>query len=289
MERPVDPYYNGYSGGGDGDAAFIALFGAFAFVGFIFAVAIYVINAIFLMKLLKNTGHRTPGSAWVPIWNTASLFQIGGIKQPWIWVAVLFGANLIASFIPVIGFIVSLAVVVAAVMLMVWVAKGVQAGLGINSVGGIVLAVLIPLAWIIWMAIASGKRSYDRNAALVEGGSLPLNWFGDSDRLAPFGAVATSSYGAYNQAYQPYGTNGQQGYAQPQNGQYYAAPQSQTPSTSETPQPSAQPSNWASSENAQSGEETELPQIPSEPHYESSPAPRETDEGGDYDKDGGRL
>lgn len=276
MERPVDPYYNGYGdSGGMTDGAVLAALGAFVFVGFIFAVAIYVVTAIFQMKLLKNAGHRTPGSAWVPLWNTASLFEIGGIKQPWIWVAVLFGGNFLGGLIPGIGFLISLVVLAASIVLMVWVAKGVQAGLGISSVGGIVLAVLVPLAWIIWMAVVSGKRKYDRNAALMEGGSLPMNWFGENDRLAPFG-VASAPAGNF--------------YAQPQQHQG-GTPQSWT-SQSNSPYaaPQAQQQSWNAPE-PHENRETELPQTPPAPpapRYESPLPPQGNEEDG-TDRGGRQL
>jgi len=210
-------YAPGYTGTEDSlGLAFLGIFAAFAIF---FAVIVYVVNAIFLMKLLKNAGHATPGSAWVPIWNQVSLAQIGGIKQPWIWMLVLFAGGFVSGLIPVVGIILTLVLTVASIILMVYIAKGVQAGLGIESIGGIVLAVIVPLAWIIWMAVASGKRkNYDRDAALREGGSLPLNWFGESDRLAPFGAP-TNSY-AYSQQ-----SNGSTpNYQQPQGNQHYSAP-----------------------------------------------------------------
>jgi len=196
------------------DEALGLFLGAFMGVALLFAVIYYVVNAIFLMKLLKNSGHRSPAAAWVPFWNQAALTELGGIRKPWIWVLVLFGVNILAGLIPVVGFLLSLAGLAAAIVLMVYIAKGVQAGLGINSTGGLVLAVIVPLAWIIWMSIASGKRKYNLGAALSEGDRFPMNWFGESDRLAPFGApVAGNSYG---QSQPFYGGGPNPGYQAPQ-------------------------------------------------------------------------
>lgn len=294
MERPVDPYNYGYNGGGGGeDAAFLAIFGAFMFVGFLLAVVIYVVTAIFLMKLLRNAGHKSPAAAWVPLWNQVALFEIAGIKQPWAWVGVIFGASIISNFIPLVGIVISLAILAASIVLSVYMAKGVQAGLGINSVGGIVLAVLVPLAWIIWMSVASGKRKYDRNAALMEGGSLPMNWFGENDRLAPFGVAGTPAYGAYSQS-QQYGGSAPQNYGTPQGNQHYAAPQQATPTASQSGWPAAQQGGWNAPQTPEEGVtengKTDLPQTPPAPpasRYDS-PLPPQRNEDEDETDRGGR-
>lgn len=210
-----------YSSNSGGEFAMALLVG-FLFVGVI-GLVLYVINSFFLMKLLKNAGHKTPVSAWVPLWQTASLMEVGGIRKAWIWTLVLFGGSFIGGSIPVVGTLVAIAVFVAAVVLTVFLAKGVQAGLGIDSIGGIVLAVLVPIVWIVWMGIASGKTNYNREAAIAQGGAMPMNWFGDSDPYEPF-ANAGSTYGqpssAYSQPTSGYGQNS--GYSQQSQG--WAAP-----------------------------------------------------------------
>lgn len=206
-----------YYGSGAEVASLLAVVVVFGFFFFIIAVAAYVVKAIFLMKLLKNAGHKTPVAAWVPIWNTVSLMQIGGIKQPWIWALVFVGGSVVASMIPYVGFILSLGILVAAVMVTIYLAKGVQAGVGTGSTGGIVLAVLLPIVWVIWMALASDKREYDRDAAIREGSRMPWNWFGESDLYEPFGATAPAA--AYAGGYQ----QPSQGYSQPQGFQAPAA------------------------------------------------------------------
>lgn len=221
MDQRYDSYNYAPGYTGAEDTLGLAFLGALAVFTVFFVVIFYVVNAIFLMKLLKNAGHKTPGSAWVPIWNQVSMAEIGGIKQPWIWMLALFAGSFIVGLIPVIGVILSLVFLVVSIILMVYIAKGIQAGLGIDSVGGIVLAVIVPLAWIIWMAIASGKRNgYDRDAALREGGSLPMNWFGESDRLAPFGV----SSGAYSYPQQNQGSSSDSSWQPSQGKQNYSAP-----------------------------------------------------------------
>lgn len=208
----------GYYGDGAAPGWLIAFMLAFSFFIFIFGVAAYVVNSIFLMKLLRNAGHKTPVAAWVPIWNTVSLMQIGGIKQPWVWALIFVGGSFVAGLIPYIGFFISLGILVAAIIVTIYLAKGVQAGVGTGSTGGIVLAVLLPIIWVIWISLASNKSSYNRDAAIAEGSRMPWNWFGESDLYEPFGI--TAPVGSYAQP---------QGYAQPQSGYAPQQPQGYAP------------------------------------------------------------
>lgn len=259
-------YYHG------GDAALLAALAGFTLILLLFAVASYVVMGIFLMKLLKNAGHRIPVSAWVPLWNTVSLMEIGGIKQPWIWTAILFGGSLIGSAIPFVGPIITLGIYILAVILTIYLAKGVQGALGLNSVGGIILAVLVPVVWVVWMAVRSDKNSFDREVALAQGGAMPMNWFGESDRHAPFDWIEPS--------YQP------TGYAQSQPdfhsgypAKEYPAPGYTEPTYPEAPvAPAQQPTT--------SAEPTEpTPSAP--PRFSASPPPRGREES--EDEDGNRI
>lgn len=190
---------------------------------FFFVVAIYVVTAFFTMKLLKNAGHRTPVSGWVPVWSTASLLQIAGIKQPWIWTVILFAGSSIGSLIPFLGVLISLAIFVVAIILTVYMAKGIQAGVGTGSTGGIVLAILLPIVWIIWMALESGKNEYNRDAAIAEGSSMPMNWFGESNLYEPFDSPLPAASGAYPQ--NPYSPPSSSMYSPPQSTQGFSTPQ----------------------------------------------------------------
>ncbi len=180
-------YGYGYGHQGEGLALLFAfLLGtAVILTVLFFAVVAYVVTAIFLSKLLKNAGHRTPVAAWVPFWNSVALMEIAGIRQPWIWTGILVGASILAQ-LPVVGSILAIVVVILAVILMVYIARGVQSALGISSTGGIVLSVFFPTIWIIWMAVVSKRESYDQDRAIEEGSKLPMNWFGESDVYAPF-------------------------------------------------------------------------------------------------------
>lgn len=174
---------------GQGDAFTVAFLASFLITMIITSVIVYLITSIFLMKILKNANHKNPVAAWVPLWNTVTLFELAGIRTPWAWVAILFGGGLLSG-IPVIGVVISVGVMILSIILTIWMAKGVQAGLGLESVGGIVLAVFIPLIWIIWMSVRSNSVAYNHTAAFATGSTLPISWFNNGDPAASFNIVA---------------------------------------------------------------------------------------------------
>jgi len=282
--------YGGYGGGED--AAFLAALAFLGLFGLLVGLAVYAINAIFLMKILKNAGHKNPvAAAWVPIWNTASLMEVGGIKQPWIWTAIIFGGSFLGSLIPGVGFIVSLAVFVVTVIVTIWLAKGLQAALRTGGTGGIVLAVLLPVVWVIWMGVVSGRERYDRSAALREGGTMPMNWFGDGDRNGSFPnepSYAQPAQSGFQTAPEPQQYQAPQ---QPAAGAWSAPasapwvadqdggakdpvrenaqPQSPVVWGQPTPQPPVAPAAAPTEETEQ--RDDELPELPPTPRYEAPP------------------
>lgn len=157
-----------------------------AFLVFIFIVgiAVYIVTAIFLTKVLKRAGHPNPVAAWVPLWNFATMLELAGIAKPWVWVGINGGLAVLASLlgrstngaVSGLGQVLTIAQLVLIVMLTVWMARGVQAGLGLNSTGGVVLAVLVFVAWIIWIGLRADKAAfYNWDAARPVGATFPLS------------------------------------------------------------------------------------------------------------------
>lgn len=159
----------------------IVLLTFFVGIGFVVIVSLltYVINALFLMRLLKRTGHHQPWAAWVPVMNTAALLEVGGFSRPWPLIGIMFAGSVLSA-IPFVGWVAAIALLVLGIMMVIWIAKGVHAGLGMDSTGGIVLAVLVPFAWVIWMSIAAGKRQFNPHAAAAMGRTFPIEWFGQN-------------------------------------------------------------------------------------------------------------
>ncbi len=157
---------------------------AMLFVFLIIGLAIYIVSAIFLMKILRRAGFEPPVAAWVPLWNSAAMLQIAGVDKPWIWVGIVLSGSLVSgvlsdtgsSIVSLLSWVLSIAVLVVSVMLVVWVARAVQAGLGLDNAGGVVLAVLIPFAWVIWMGLrADHAPFFDAEAARSIGATFPLS------------------------------------------------------------------------------------------------------------------
>lgn len=265
----------------------LALFVALGIAALLIVPVVYVVTALFLMKLLRNGGHQHPVAAWVPLWSTAALFELAGIRVAWGWVAVLFAGGALSA-IPYVGWLISVGVLVVSVMLTVWTARSIQAGLGLRSTGGVVLAVLLPPVWLIWMSVRSGKLGkgvpgiparYDRDLAISIGGSFPMNWFGQGDPYAPFGAAPAAP------AFAPAGPRGMTAAQFVQQNQ--APAQVQTPAQAQTPAhgstaPAQIDAQWAPP--AAPEQQSAPPEQPGQPHARFQPGqgfqpPRAFDEG----------
>lgn len=239
----TNDYYYSDSNPEDLGLALAVMFTVLATIFFIGLVC-YLVTAFFQYKLLKNVGHKTPASAWVPVWNTITLMETGGVRKAGIWTLILIGGSFISAFIPFIGFFISLAIFVVAIILTIYMVKGVHAGLGKDdsAIGGIILAIFIPMAWIIWMAIESGKAKFNPERAVAAGGKMPMNWFGEGDPYAPFALASQSNAGYYH-------ANAANGYgAQTAPPAPPAEPYGQAPYSA----PYAQPASYPESSPAQS-------------------------------------
>lgn len=243
----TNDYYYSDSNPEDVGVAIAVMFTVLATVLF-FALAVYLVTAFFQYRLLKNVGHKTPASAWVPIWNTITLMETGGVKKAGIWTLVLFAGSFVGALIPFVGFFISLAIFAVAIILTIYMVKGVHAGLGKDdsAIGGIILAIFIPMAWIIWMAIESGKTKFNPERAVTTGGQMPMNWFGEGNPYAPF--TADNHANAY------YHANAANGYP----GAQTAPPAPPEASYGQAPYsaPAAQPASYPESspvQNEQSG------------------------------------
>ena len=104
----------------------------------LFAVAaVYIISALCLSRIFKKAGIEA-WKAWVPIYNTWVLLELGGQQGFW---AVL-------ALVPVIN-------IIAAIFL--WIAM-YNIGLGFGKPSAfILLAIFFPLIWLIWLAVDSSK------------------------------------------------------------------------------------------------------------------------------------
>jgi hypothetical protein len=129
---PMYHYHNsiqGTSGSADGAALFLV---TFMFVALIL-IGVYVVTGIFLGKVFKKAG-VDGWKAWVPIYNSWILLELGGQYGFW---AVL-------SLIPIVN-------IVAAIFMYIAM---YHVGMKFGKEGAFVLlAIFFPLIWMIWLGV----------------------------------------------------------------------------------------------------------------------------------------
>ena len=138
----MDPTYNyNYQGNVAPEAAagMFALGAGMFLLVMIFAIIIYVIIALSLMKIAKRTGAENAWFAWIPILNLILMLQIA--KRP-MWWLVFF----LVPFINIVGFVLQFVIWVDIAKLL-----GKQAWLGI-------LAGLIPIIFVPYLAYSGSNN-----------------------------------------------------------------------------------------------------------------------------------
>lgn len=107
-----------------GLAAFMAMSMGFLLVFFVIVIAFYVLKSIGLMTLATNKGIENAWLAWIPI---ADLYIMGSIVEEMdlfgyrltnlgMWVPVASIGGMVLGMIPILGFLVSLALMVFMIM-----------------------------------------------------------------------------------------------------------------------------------------------------------------------------
>lgn len=136
MDYSTD-YYSSSSLSSSEAAGLAVGMGIFFVFMLIFVIAAYVINAFLLSRIFKKAGVEQ-WIAWVPVYNSWKLLEIGG--QPGWWA--------ILAFVPFVN--------IAAVIFM-YIAM-YHIGLKLQKEGWFVLlAIFVPTVWMIWLAFDSSK------------------------------------------------------------------------------------------------------------------------------------
>ena len=144
MTPMYDPNYGG---------AFWAAYIVLILVGLLFAVAAYVLSAIFLRKIFVKAGVPNPNVAWIPVYNTLIFAKLGDLN-PLAFLAAIaaIAASVVLSWIPVLGFVISLAPLAAFVM----AAYRVNQKLQKEPVAFTIFAALLSLIWLGVVAFGQG-------------------------------------------------------------------------------------------------------------------------------------
>jgi len=140
-----DDYYYGSS--------VLAVYAGLIVFGLIFAIAIYVLSALFLKKIFEKAGVANPNVAWIPIYNFVLFFKLGDVS-PYVYFAAI-AANILLSWIPVIGQIIGL----AAAVVFVAAAYRVNLKLQKDPVPFTIFAALLSIIWL--GVIAYGKEQWN--------------------------------------------------------------------------------------------------------------------------------
>jgi len=106
-------------------------------IGLALALIAYVVGSFLLSRIFKKAGVE-PWKAWVPVYNNWVLLELGGQQGFWV----------ILMFVPVVNF----------VALIFYIIAMYNIGLKLGKSGAFVLlAIFLPLVWLIWLAFDSSK------------------------------------------------------------------------------------------------------------------------------------
>ena len=138
----LDTYSSGleYTTTSSIDTAQAAAIGIIAFIiGAVVALFMYIIGAIFLGKVFKKAG--VPAwQAWVPILNSWKMFELGGKPGFWAVLAIVPVLNIVSAIFGIIAM------------------HNINLKLRYDA-GMTVLAVLVPLVWLI--VVGTSKHAWD--------------------------------------------------------------------------------------------------------------------------------
>ncbi|HEU5121970.1 MAG TPA: DUF5684 domain-containing protein, partial [Candidatus Saccharimonadales bacterium] len=128
-----DSMYNTTNGTQLSDEAAVGIFFGTLLISLFIALVVYVIGALLLGRIFKKAGVEQ-WKAWVPIYNTWILLELGDQKGYW---AVL-------MLIPFVNIVAAIFIIIAEYHI----------GLKLGKEGWFVLlAIFLPLVWLIWLAV----------------------------------------------------------------------------------------------------------------------------------------
>lgn len=122
-----------------------AIFGGIMFFTLIFIAIMYVVHAFLLGRIFKKAGVEQ-WKAWVPVYNTWVLLELGGQQGFWA----------ILAFIPFVNIVAAVFAIIAMY----------EIGLKLQKSGAfVILAIFLPTVWMIWLAFDSSTWKGKKVAA----------------------------------------------------------------------------------------------------------------------------
>lgn len=125
---------NGVNADATANAALVILFFTFYFI---FLIVLYVIISLLMMQIFKKAGVK-PWIAWVPVYNSWKLYEIGG--QQGFWAVLL--------LVPIVNIVSSIYLYIA----MYHIGKKLE-----KPGEFVLLGIFLPLVWFIWLAVDKSK------------------------------------------------------------------------------------------------------------------------------------
>ncbi|MFT4137327.1 large exoprotein, partial [Microbacterium sp.] len=160
-------------------------------VVFFLAIAMWVVTSFFMMKIFDKAGVQGRWRAWVPIYNTMVFSKLGDLS-PWL-VLIAIGASLVLSWVPVLGWVIS----IASALVLALAAWRVGLKLQKEPIWVILYVFLSP----IWLGINAFDRSR-WNTAVPPAPWAQNSFLADSTQWA--GVPSQAAAGGYPPAgYQP--------------------------------------------------------------------------------------
>ena len=137
-----------------GLGAVLAAMAAFAVVGIVIGLALYVYYSLAYMTIARKLNTEPAWLAWIPIANIYLIWKMSGAP---VWSLIVFAAGLVAGIIPIIGWVIALAAMAMSLYWM-WLITEKR-----SYPGWIVLLVLIPfLGGIVALALPGVLAWVDR-------------------------------------------------------------------------------------------------------------------------------
>ena len=146
-----------YSSNG-GDAGAVGLIFAFLGLYAVLGIAWYVFFGIAGSRLFKKMGYANPWAAWVPLYNTYALLEVG--KQKGWWIFVFLGASFL-NIIPVIGSILYMAAAVLLGIASIYAYININKGFQKDTTTWTIFAALLNPIWLGILAFGDSNQYRD--------------------------------------------------------------------------------------------------------------------------------
>lgn len=133
----------------------------FAIFGLFISLITYVWFGIAGSKLFKKVGYKNPWAAWVPVYNTYALLEVGNQQGKW---AIFYVVAALLQIIPFLGTLLYLVATVFFIIVLVYAYININKGFGKEVTGWTVFAVFLQLIWMTILAFGNTNH-YDARRA----------------------------------------------------------------------------------------------------------------------------